>query len=259
MRVGFLMLDNSFGPRNQYYSQGVEKTWIKNIKQEDFYFRYVGRRPRVVPLNLILNRFIVSRFKNICTKYHLIRHQDAVVKGQFLSEKLVSIDVEELWSNLTAKTISAIDFAIKNYEFEFVIRGNSSLYLNTNELERFLETNATRIDYAGPAAKNKSFISGWCIILSRSAAQILVDNFEKGDSFLFDDEAIGMILRRNGVEMHPIKFEVFDRIPTTVEVEESINRGNWIWRFKDDLSGNRITIPAMKQISQFIANHGHSS
>jgi hypothetical protein len=251
------MLDNSFGPWSQYYTQGIEKTWAAKVEKGNFYFRYVGKQPKFIFLHLLLNKFLNSRFKNIGWKYNLVRRQSMIAEGRFLNESQIQIDVEELWSNITTKTISAIDFALKNFDFEYVIRGNSSLYLDTRRLEQFLENNQDKVEYAGPVAGNKNFVSGWCIILSRRAARILVDNFQTKDRLLFDDEAIGIILRRSGVEMHEIEFQVFDRVPTAFEVREALDNGKWIWRFKDDSSGSRISIPAMKLVTETRVKYGY--
>lgn len=258
MRLGFLMLDNSFGPWTQYYTEGVEKTWATNIKKQDFYFRYVGKTPKFEFINRSLNKFLNSRYKSIGWKINLVKHQPLVVHAQFIDTSRVQVDVRELWPNITVKTISAINFAIKNFDFDFIIRGNSSLYVDTNNLQQFLEARANTLDYAGPVVGSKKFVSGWCIILSRRAAQILVENFEKEDTLLFDDEAIGVILRRNGVEISATQFEVFDQIPSKVEIQQSRERGNWIWRFKNDSCGNRISMSAMKLFSDMERDEGHS-
>jgi hypothetical protein len=252
------MLDNSFGPWAQYYTEGVEKTWATNIKKQDFYFRYVGKIPKIESINRLLNKFLNSRYKSIGWKFNLVKHPPLVVQAQFIDTSKVQVDVRELWSNITVKTISAIDFAIKNFEFDFIIRGNSSLYLDTKNLEQFLVASANTLDYAGPVIGSKKFVSGWCIILSRRAAQILVENFQKEDSLLFDDEAIGAILRRNGVEITATQFEVFDHIPTKIEIQKSRERGNWIWRFKDDSRGKRISISAMKLFSDMEREEGRT-
>ena len=259
MRLGFIMLDNSFGQWSQYYTLGCESTWGNKIKKGDFYFRYMGRPPKIVSVNQILNKVLNSRFKNLGWQYHKMRHQNMIARGEFLNDSIVQINVGELWSNITTKTISAIDFALKNFEFDYIIRGNSSLYLDTIFLEHFLETNPTRVDYAGPVAGSKKFVSGWCIILSRKAAQIIVGDFQKKDALFFDDEAIGIILARNDVKMQAIGFEAFNRIPTNLEVNKALDRGNWIWRFKDDSNRIRISIPAMKLVSEISSNRGISS
>jgi len=259
MRLGFLMLDNSFGQWSQYYTLGCESTWRTKVKKDDFYFRYMGRQPKIVYVNQVLNKVLNSRFKKLGWQYHKMRQQNTTAEGKFLNDSLVQINLEELWSNITTKTISAIEFALKNFEFDYIIRGNSSLYLDTILLEHFLETNLTKVDYAGPVAGSKKFVSGWCIILSRKAAQIIVGDFQKKDALFFDDEAIGIILARNDVKMHAIGFEAFDRIPTSFEVSKALDRGNWIWRFKDDSNGIRISIPAMKLVSEISSNRGISS
>ena len=137
---------------------------------------------------------------------------------------------------------------IITFEFDFIIRGNSSLYIDPKLLQEFLESNLDKVDYAGPIMGEKKFVAGWCIILSRRAAHIVVHDFRKSDSYYFDDEAIGLILARNCIEPHLLNFMFFDRLPNFSEIKEAKSKGNWIWRFKGDASGNRISVPAMKLV-----------
>lgn len=246
------MLDNSFGDWSEFYEQGAEATWVKRINQEDFYLRYMGKLPKLKVLNELLNRGLNSKFQKTTWKYHLISGSQLRTECKKISDSVVQVNCNELWSNITKKTINALDFALQNFEFDFIVRGNSSLYIDPNSLEKFLETNKN-LDYAGPVAGGKKFVAGWCIILSRKAAQIVVDDFRKSDSLFFDDEAIGFILARNHIAPLPLKHVIFDHVPTANGVKREVFNGTWIWRFKTDLSGNRISVPAMKLVETISA------
>jgi hypothetical protein len=253
------MLDNSVGAWSDYYTNGAEATWVKRKKKEDFYFRYTGKNPRSKLINMLVNRIINSRFQNLIWRYQLISGWKSVTHSQLVGESKIEVSVGEIWSNITSKTISAIDFALQNFDFDYIIRGNSSLYLDPILLEEFLNDHFGVIDYAGPVAGEKKFVSGWCIILSRKAAQIIVDDYCKRDSLYFDDEAIGLILARNGIEIQKLECKIFDRIPSASEIEYDASIGNWIWRFKNDVSSNRISVESMKVVEKTLRNPGADS
>ena len=242
------MLDNSFGEWSKLYKAGAEATWVKRIRNDDFYLRYLGKVPRFQALNTVMNRVLNSRYQNSIWRYQRFFGWKSKAEVNLIGDSIIQIEVGEVWSNITAKTIAAIDFALQNFEFDFIIRGNSSLYIDPKLLQEFLESNLDKVDYAGPIMGEKKFVAGWCIILSRRAAHIVVHDFRKSDSYYFDDEAIGLILARNCIEPHLLNFMFFDRLPNFSEIKEAKSKGNWIWRFKGDASGNRISVPAMKLV-----------
>jgi len=253
------MLDSSSGDWSKYYTTGAEATWVNRIKTEDFYLRYLGKFSRFQAFNILLNRMLNSRFQNLIWKYQRFFGWKSKARGHLITDSIIQLEVGEIWSNITAKTIAALDFTLQNFEFDFIIRGNSSLYIDPSLLEEFLEANLNQVDYAGPVIGEKKFVAGWCIILSRRAAQIVVDDFRRSDSYYFDDEAIGLILARNRIAIHPLKFLLFDRLPNLFEVKDAIAKGNWIWRFKTDASGSRISAPAMKFVENISSQLGESS
>lgn len=259
MRLGFLMLDNSVGSWSEYYTNGIEATWAKHIKTEDFYLRYVGKVPKLKLINRKLNWLYGSKFQKSIWKVKSLLWWKPFYRTNLISDSKIEIHINETWPNLTAKTINAINFILLNYDFDFIIRGNSSLYLIPELLESFLENYKGQLDYAGPVSGEKEFVSGWCIILSRKAAQIIVEDFRKNDSLYFDDEAIGLIMARNNIPIKSLPYEIFDHMPSTNEVNEFLSKANWIMRFKNDSAGNRISVSAMNFVHTIQRKSGELS
>lgn len=253
------MLDNSVGSWSEYYTNGIEATWAKHIKKGDFYLRYVGKVPKLKLINRKLNRLYGSKFQKLIWKVKSFLGWKRDYKSNQISDSKIEIQINETWPNLTAKTINAINFTLLNYDFDFIIRGNSSLYLIPEQLESFLESCKGQLHYAGPVSGEKEFVAGWCIILSRKAAQIIVEDFRKNDSLYFDDEAIGLIMARNNIPIKPLPFEIFDHMPTSNEVNEVLSRAKWILRFKNDSAGNRISVSAMNFVHTMQRKSGELS
>ena len=112
-----------------------------------------------------------------------------------LGESLI-VEQNENWSNLVSKTLKAIEYALENSDFEYLIRINSTAYCDLNKIAEHLQK-LDYPDYAGPLLRKKNFISGWAIILSRDACKLLVE--AKKQTCLFDDEFIGDFLKTKDI------------------------------------------------------------
>jgi hypothetical protein len=180
------------------YQEGALKTWCDPNESQVECRRFMGNDPRWLSLTRVLNRLLTSRF--------LSDHWEKFQSSQNLNEisvreskDVIKVDLSELWTNITLKSLVALRFSLKNYEFDYLLRVNSTCYVNIRLLRTFLKDNDQAVDYCGPVAKGKDFVSGWGIVLSRRATELLVSSFSKGDLAFFDDEAIGRILRRVNV------------------------------------------------------------
>jgi hypothetical protein len=180
------------------YQEGALKTWCDPHESQVECRRFMGNDPRWLSLTKALNRLLASRL--------LSDHWEKFQSNQNLKEisaresnDVIKVDLIEVWTNIKLKTLVALRFSFKNYEFDYLLRVNSTCYVNIRLLKTFLEDNEQALDYCGPMAKGKDFVSGWGIVLSRRAAELLVSSFSKRDLAFFDDEAIGRILRRVNV------------------------------------------------------------
>jgi hypothetical protein len=85
-------------------------------------------------------------------------------------------------------------------------------------------------DYAGPLISKKRFVSGWAIILSKRALELLVT--ERKQEVIFDDEFIGNTLERHAI--YPVGLPYFE-VNNEKKIIEILNLDSQdiaLWRFK---------------------------
>ena len=156
MKILVLCLDNSFGPWHEMYQGGTLKTWCNPSNPQIICRRFMGQDSRWPILNRIANRLLVSR--SLYKYWHLLQSKKELTKVQVLEVNgVIRVDLPELWSNITLKTLAAMKFALDNYEFDFLLRANSTCYLDLASLRYYLSKNAESTLYAGPIAKGKEY------------------------------------------------------------------------------------------------------
>jgi hypothetical protein len=247
------MLDNSFGPWKEYYSKGPESTWLKSIGELDFYVKYHGRKPRFEKLNYFVNKFIVSRPGTYfwkCVNWSIRRKLPKVTK---VSADILQVDCFESWNNISRKTVAALDYCFNNYEFDYLVRCNSTLYTNPEKVRDYLTKIQDPYFYGGPTQDSKNFIAGWCIIMSRDVIKVILNSYGKKDFELFDDESIGNILRRNNIHQNAISHAEINEKNSKTSIIQISEQGNFIWRIKNNSKGKRISVSKMKSIHTWLS------
>lgn len=198
MKLHVLFLDNSFGDWHQSYQKGALVTWCDPRSGDVKSNSYMGNAPRSILINKFFNWLLLTRvFIGQWGRFNG-RQKQASTKTH-LSTEIIHVSLPELWSNITAKTLYAIHFVAENFEFDFLIRANSTCYVNLTSLSNELAKIDREVVYAGPVIRSKTFVSGWGIVLSRKAVEILLDSYSSLDFALFDDESIGNIMARNDI------------------------------------------------------------
>ena len=147
-----------------------------------------------------INSYFYCYTSNISTPYEIV---DDVL---YISGK------ETYIPGILEKTLDALEI-FKNEDYDYVIRSNISTVINYEELFKYLQKG--KFDYGGPLYyvgnyvdlqagmteeknakyKNCHFVSGICIIFSKNAVKLLIDNKKDVLSYgLIDDVAIGVYL-----------------------------------------------------------------
>jgi hypothetical protein len=205
----------------------------------------MGRAPLWYRLNILFNRLLISRFAYRYWRTFTQLRRRTVPKSSF-SQGTLHIDVSELWPNISLKTFSAIKFANDFSEFDYLIRANATCYVNFDLLQEFLRYEKQQIWYGGPIEKEKDFVSGWGIILSKGAVEILTENSKMFEIGLFDDESIGKIMSENGVKPISIPFkELFSEDDAAKITVKEANQYP-MYRMKSFRNGNRNDYEVMQ-------------
>lgn len=196
MRICFLVLSADYLPWRDLFSKCGKATWVKSISNEIEFDVFEYRAKSLSPISSqLVNSLKNSRLKKIFWKRTIDSINFVDVKAR--DSGVLECDVSETWDNMLLKTLIVIKFALDYKEYDYIIRINTTTYVNLLELRNYLKSTP---EYAG-AHSEKEFAPGWSIILSRNCAKKLVDdsNFPYYQGLKSDDHAIGDILSGYGI------------------------------------------------------------
>ena len=120
-------------------------------------------------------------------------------------------------------TIAALQWALQSCQFDFVLRVNSSAYVNPPALAEFItELDPHHEIYAGSIESGSKFwgfdfINGAAVLLSRRVVERVMTHSSQWDHRFTDDASLGLLARELGIR--PISMPVL-RISTDRELNE---------------------------------------
>lgn len=182
-----------------------------------------------------------------------LRHPFDRVAGRVSVRKNVSQEGEtimtqcfEYWIGTSAKLHAGLKFVAAKYEFDYLIRTNSSTYIHLPRLLRFLQS-APRERFYGGANQGEAHAQGTLIVLTPDLVGELAADSD-WDYELVDDVALGASALRAGVHLQGMK-QTF--VPIPVEEISSLPRStsdsDFIFRFKNraDRLGDSLRLRAL--------------
>lgn len=105
--------------------------------------------------------------------------------------------VPQGWSFIGLKTLEALKFVLKNFEFDYLFRTNTSSYVDARLLVQQL-ANLPKFGvyagYVGTVFGQKKFASGAGILLSRDVVERVCDNEKSWNHSLTDDVALAELV-----------------------------------------------------------------
>lgn len=104
------------------------------------------------------------------------------------------------------KTIKMFEFALKNYNFEFMFRTNLSSYVDLNFFLEYIDKIESKNCYTGYIGEheNIAFASGAGILLTRDMVELLVIKQDMIDYTLIDDVAFAKFFRELNIFPKPL-------------------------------------------------------
>lgn len=121
---------------------------------------------------------------------------------------------EDTFENIGYKTIHTFQVLLENFDFNYILRTNSSSYIDIKNCLKFLKKKPETLFYNGIIEsywKNSfifrkhlfKFVSGSGYFLSKDVVLKIIENKEKWDHNLIDDVALGKLL--NHLKVKPTK------------------------------------------------------
>tara|TARA_B100000902_G_scaffold171714_1_gene165970 strand:+ start:2753 stop:3667 length:915 start_codon:yes stop_codon:yes gene_type:complete len=118
------------------------------------------------------------------------------------------LNIDDDTLSMGKKTIMAFDWALKNVDFDFLIRPTPSSYVNYSNLENYLRTNFLNMDivYGGKIQETNNkfgqkiqFVSGSTLVLSKKCVEIILENQNDWDHDYWDDVGLAVLMEKVGV------------------------------------------------------------
>lgn len=151
----------------------------KYIEMQNIWRRYMNNHSNI-------KSFFIKSTNNI--------DQNVIIDN---SENTMYIKNHETYiPGILQKTISAIEFCIRNFEFDYIYRTNLSSLLDINKLYNFILN--TSIKYGGVIGNYNGikYASGSGFLLSKDTSLYLVENNNLLNYQVIDDISIGELLNK---------------------------------------------------------------
>jgi hypothetical protein len=109
------------------------------------------------------------------------------------------------------RTIQVLEWVSKNKDYDYVLRINSSSYLNLKNLRLFIDKLQIDNVYAGRMMDyhGTSYISGAGILLSKNLVNLVLDKKLEWDHKLLDDVALGSLLNKLNIQASDESYQLF--------------------------------------------------
>lgn len=148
-------------------------------------------------------RLFSTRVKFFFVEYNNI-NQDIIEKGDYIYIKGNETGADGIYY----KTVKAIEYINKTYQYEYLLRSNVSTFLNIYNIIELLSS-LPKTNFAGGHVLNCCYefpwLGGLCMVFSKDVTDILV-NHTKFDHDLHkhDDVIISLVLLENNIPLKPI-------------------------------------------------------
>jgi len=160
---------------------------------------------------LAIQRSYFHEFKNV-TSFFIDFDKDQL-EDIIIKDDIIYVKGEDTYLNITYKTIKALEYALKNIQFDYVIRTNMSTIVNIPKLYNFCLRlpnknvytsgdfiNVQNLDVKA-GIKDSSlfgtlFASGTSIIMSNDVVHTMIHNKSKIRYDIIDDVAIGVFISK---------------------------------------------------------------
>lgn len=157
-------------------------------------------------------------------------------------------------NNITKKTIKMFEFALKNYNFEFMFRTNLSSYVDLNFFLEYIDKIESRNCYMGYIGYHEkiAFASGAGILLSRDMVELLVNKQSMIDKDLIDDLAFAKLFHDSNIFPKPLPrftFPMHDRQDEQL-LDQIKQSKHFHFRVKSNDSTRKIDCKRLKLIHQ---------
>jgi len=151
------------------------------------------------------------------------------------------------------KTVKAIEFCLKNQNFDFIFRTNMSSVVDLNNINSVLENYNRHYSGVIGVHQNIQFASGAGILLSKQLCIFLTSYKHKLNYNLMDDLSIGLFCSNaKNIRIAPLtRFETYNYENTLNLISKDLIKDHYHFRCKSEKDNNK-TLLMMKKIIDLI-------
>jgi hypothetical protein len=123
------------------------------------------------------------------------------------TDKVIYFPIDESLFSMGEKTLRAYEWALKNKEFDYIARVNSSCFVNKKELIKHCNTLQKKRLFSGLIVNSEpSWVwGGGNYIISKDVIQEIVDNKHLWDHKIMEDMAASYVVSKLGIPFTPGK------------------------------------------------------
>jgi len=252
---------------------GQIPTWISTHRQKGFnILPYVAHSATASDLFAPSIQDLEARLarQSIITRAHL--NQFRIVKKSpsdsslFLSRQLfrrnvwmdspnktLLVDVPDSLATIGFSTLSVLKYSLDNYKFDFMVRTNTSSYVNLDRLQRFLakQPKERKVFALSGRWGRQSYPSGALYVLSRETAEEIVKKSSKWLHDYIDDVALGILLNLSPDDLVPIPRYEFSNSKLD-SADQVIDFDPQLIHYRCKANSATKTIQNMKTVHQFV-------
>lgn len=140
-----------------------------------------------------------KRYPNVDIIYYYGGNDEIKLVG----DKFYSNTSEGLY-NIGYKTLNLFDYLLKNHDFDYIFRTNSSSYVDIEKLLTFIGDKPKEKFYSGVIGNynNILFASGSGYFISRDLVELVVEQKDRWDHTLIDDVSLGKLMTENNIKIY---------------------------------------------------------
>lgn len=120
------------------------------------------------------------------------------------TETIIYLPVKESLKSMGEKTLQALEYALKNREFDYIARVHSSCYVSKQKLVDYVQTLPDSGIFEGlTVSRPDSFDYAWgggMTLLSRDVVKMVVHNRAKWNHSYMEDESLGLLIGQLGIK-----------------------------------------------------------
>ena len=126
--------------------------------------------------------------------------------------KEIYFDIEESYFSMSKKTIKAFDFALDNKDFDYIVRINSSTYVDKNKLMEYISTLPDKNVFAGVEVQaTPKWCVGWSYVISKDVIEKIVAHKSLLRNDITDDLSLSYLINEIQVPYTKLPFASIDK------------------------------------------------